>query len=536
MKLENVILAMSEIENNRNIPKEIIIEALEDSLAKAYRKQIGVPDALVDVEVDDASGEMKVFHKFLVVEEVEDDELEVELGEINEEHPDLKLGDYLRKEIPIAELGRAAATLAKNVIKQKIREAEKQAVYDEYIDQMGEMILAMIESVEEKFVVMNLGKSLAIMPKTAQIPGEYYREGQTLRVIITNVNKDTKGAQILVSRADATIVRRLFENEVPEIFEGQVEIKAIAREAGDRTKIAVYSNDPDIDPIGACIGPRGTRVQNIIEELKGEKIDIFEWSSNYVELIKNALAPAEVVAVFASEGKGLTVVVPDDQLSLAIGKKGKNARLAVKLVKQRIDIKSETAAKEEGLDYMELMAQYEQEIAMLAETEETTPEVVVDVEEVTEETPVVEETVEAVVVDDAIEEAEEVETIVTEEVTPPEEIKETAVEETVETDENININKKDVYKPRTDYVSKFEELADVAKGQQNERARRKRYEEEKEKPVNTSELLKEKEYEIIPEYSDEELEEIKKQQEKEENSWYEDDIDFDEFDDFYDQE
>ncbi|UPU39676.1 transcription termination factor NusA [Erysipelothrix sp. Poltava] len=220
--------------------------------------------------------------------------------------------------------------------------------------------MAMVESVEEKFVVLNLGKSLAVMPRAAQIEGETYREGQTLKVVITDVNRDTKGAQILVSRADAMLVRRLFENEVPEIFEGQVEIKAIAREAGERTKIAVYSHDSDIDPIGACIGPRGSRVQAIIEELKGEKIDIFEWSDNMVELINNALAPAEVIAVYPNaDNKGLVVIVDDNQLSLAIGKRGKNARLAVRLTKQRIDIKSVSEAEADGIDYVSLMAAYE---------------------------------------------------------------------------------------------------------------------------------------------------------------------------------
>ena len=294
MNVKQVILAMQQIEEDRNIPQEIIIEALKESLEKAYRRQIGVDDALVEVVIDEESEDMKLFHKFLVVEEVTDDELEVGVDEIEE---DLEVGDYLRIEQPIAELGRAAATLAKNVIKQKIREAEKQAVYDEYIDQMGDMIMAMIESVEDKFTVVNLGKSLAVMPKSAQIDGEYYREGQTLKVVITDVNRDTKGAQILVSRADSMLVRRLFENEVPEIFDGQVEIKAIAREAGDRTKMAVLSHDEDIDAIGACIGPRGSRVQAVIDELSGEKVDIFEWSDNMVELVRNALSPAEVLAV-----------------------------------------------------------------------------------------------------------------------------------------------------------------------------------------------------------------------------------------------
>lgn len=528
MNVKNVILAMQEIEDNRNISKEIIIDALQDSLVKAYRKQIGVPDALVDVIIDERTQEMKLFHKFLVVEEVMDDELEVGITELPEGAEGLQVGDYYMIEEPIVELGRAAATLAKNVIKQKIREAEKQAVYDEYIDQLGEMIMAMVESVEEKFVVLNLGKSLAVMPRAAQIEGETYREGQTLKVVITDVNRDTKGAQILVSRADAMLVRRLFENEVPEIFEGQVEIKAIAREAGERTKIAVYSHDSDIDPIGACIGPRGSRVQAIIEELKGEKIDIFEWSDNMIELINNALAPAEVIAVYPNaDNKGLVVIVDDNQLSLAIGKRGKNARLAVRLTKQRIDIKSVSEAQADGIDYVALMAAYEAEIRSKQVQEE-----------VIEPVELVEETIEAVeesTAEEIIEQTqEEVVEVKAENIEVSENVE---VDEPEETEETIKLDRKEVFKPRTDYVSKFEQLADASrKEEQDLRRRRRKPEREEDKPVNTSELLKEKEYEILPEYSPEELKQIEQQQAAESNSWLEEEIDFDEFDEYYDAE
>ena len=524
---------MQEIENDRNISKEIIIDALQDSLAKAYRRQIGVPDALVDVVIDNHTGEMKLFHKFLVVEEVTDDELEVELDEIIEKDASLQLGDYYMLEQSIEDLGRAAATLAKNVIKQKIREAEKQGVYDEYIDQLGEMIMAMVESVEDKFVVLNLGKSLAVMPKAAQMEGEHYREGQTLKVVITEVNKDTKGAQILVSRADAMLVRRLFETEVPEIFEGQVEIKAIAREAGDRTKVAVYSHDSDIDPIGACIGPRGTRVQAIIEELKGEKIDIFEWSEDMIELIKNALSPAEIVAVYPNEEqKGLVVIVDDSQLSLAIGKRGKNARLAVRLTKQRIDIKSVSEMDAEGIDYLSLMAKYQAEINSSKITEEAVLVETVETVEITE-TPVVES--------DLSEAAEPIlETVVEvepETVKPVEVAVETPKESPKETAPEPKIDRKEIFRPRTEYVSKFEKLADASRQQETQNApKRRRYNDrDKVEPiVNTAELLKEMDYEIAPEYTEEELEQIRLRQEAEESSWIEDDIDFDEFDEYYD--
>ncbi|CAM3574544.1 transcription termination factor NusA [Erysipelothrix urinaevulpis] len=542
MNFRDIVTAIQELEEHRNIERDVIAEALEESLVKAYRREIGVPDALVEIVIDEDSEEMRLFHKFLVVETVEDDELEVGVDEIEEKLP---IGEYYRVEEPIADLGRAAVTLAKNVIKQKLREAEKQAIYDEYIDQLGEMIMAMVESVEEKFVVVNLGKYLAVMPRSAQIEGENYREGQTLKVVITDVNRDTKGAQILVSRADSMLVRRLFETEVPEIFDGQVEIKAIAREAGDRTKMAVYSHDPDIDAIGACIGPRGSRVQEVIEELNGEKIDIFEWSENMVELVRNALAPAEVLAVYPNEdNKGLIVVVADDQLSLAIGKRGKNARLAVRLTKQRIDIKSASDLDGENIDYMSKMTEY-------LESLEKVEEVVVEVEPVVDASVETIEETEIVLNDERPEEIVEFEEVIAPEVEDIEEdiVEEKVVEEAIEEkeevefapaveleDEGIVIEREDVFRPRTDYVSKFEKLADASKQDEDQRGGRGRKKRRFDEPVSTSELLKEKEYEIVPEYSDDELEEIRKRQEEEESSWYEEEIDFDLFDEFYDEE
>ncbi len=342
MKLDEIVAAMQAIESERMISKEIVVSALTEALVKAYRKQIEIPDALVRVDIDEVSNELKLFHQKQIVEEVEDDELEMGIEEAKELNENYNIGDFYEIQIPVNELGRAAAILAKSVLKQKIREAEKQSVYDEYIGKLHEMVTGIVESVEEKFVVTNLGKTLAILPKAAQIPGERYFEGQRLKVVITEVNKDSKGAQVLVSRADANLVRRLFENEVPEIYDGIVEIKAIARDPGERCKISVYSKRPDVDAIGACIGQRGQRVKVISEEILGEKIDIFEWSDNIFELIKNSFAPANVLGIYENpDRRGLVVVVDDSQLSLAIGKKGKNARLAVRLTGQKIDIKKQ---------------------------------------------------------------------------------------------------------------------------------------------------------------------------------------------------
>ena len=359
MKLKDFMAAMQAIETDRKLSKEVVVDALQEALAKAFRKHIEIPDALVRVDVNEKSGDIKVYQQRLIVENVEDDELEISLEDAKRVNQELELGGVVEEEVSIADLGRAAVILAKNVMKQKIREAEKLVVYEEYCDKVEEMVMGTIESVEEKFCVVNIGKTLALMPKNQQIPNERYREGEMIRVVITEVNKETKGAQVLVSRGDATLVKRLFEKEVPEIFQGIIEIKAIAREAGERTKMAVYSHNENIDPIGACIGPRGQRVQVIIDELGGEKIDIFEWSEDVTELIKNALSPAEVLAVIPSEERkgGLLVVVPDNQLSLAIGKRGKNARLAVKLTGNKIDIKAETDVDAAGINWKEIAIQ-----------------------------------------------------------------------------------------------------------------------------------------------------------------------------------
>jgi transcription termination/antitermination protein NusA len=535
MNVKDLVNAITAIESERNISKEIVLSALSEALAKAYRKQIEIPDALVRVDIDEATGDVSVFQQYEIVEQVEDDELEVSLEFAQKKKQDYQVGDFFEVEQDVDNLGRAAALLAKNVLKQKIREAEKTAIFEEYADKQDEMVIGQIESVEEKFVVVNLGKTLAMMPKGAQMPNERYVEGQKMRMVITEVNRETKGAQVLVSRADAKLVRRLFEREVPEIYEGIVEIKAIAREAGERTKIAVYSKNDNIDPIGACIGPRGSRVQVIIEELHGEKIDIFQWSDNVPELIKNALAPAQILAVFPAEDKrGLTVVVDDNQLSLAIGKKGKNARLAVKLTGLKIDIKSKTEVEEAGLDWIGLHDAYQQDIAeQLAieaipatefEPEPVVAEVTLSDEEPTDDTIVVVEEVPVKEIDEQVEE------VVVPQPEPVQEQEKKPVEKRV---------KREI-KPRTAYVSKFEKLADASVSEKKDQVAPKRKykdKEEHEPKIDVVELLKQKDYEIKPEYTEEELEEIRRKEEAERaSSWIEDEIDFDEFDDYYEEE
>ena len=566
MKLKDFMAAMQAIETDRKLSKEVVVDALQEALAKAFRKHIEIPDALVRVDVNEKSGDIKVYQQRLIVENVEDDELEISLEDAKRVNQELELGGVVEEEVSIADLGRAAVILAKNVMKQKIREAEKLVVYEEYCDKVEEMVMGTIESVEEKFCVVNIGKTLALMPKNQQIPNERYREGEMIRVVITEVNKETKGAQVLVSRGDATLVKRLFEKEVPEIFQGIIEIKAIAREAGERTKMAVYSHNENIDPIGACIGPRGQRVQVIIDELGGEKIDIFEWSEDVTELIKNALSPAEVLAVIPSEERkgGLLVVVPDNQLSLAIGKRGKNARLAVKLSGNKIDIKAETDVDAAGINWKEIaMKQREEFLARQQEAklaaqmerfeENAQPQDALSLDDagvsfqeaVTEEAvsePVVEESSEPVeaTASPAVEEATvsaPVEEVV-EEAQPQEETdleKAARIAREKQKQEGLNL------KEKQEYRSKFETLADASAKQDDKAAAKPRYKkydkyEEKEERRKPTFDLNKKDYEMKPIYSEEELAEIEREErEIEESDWIHDEIDFDEYDKYYEE-
>lgn len=557
MKLKDFMAAMQAIESDRKLSKEIVVDALQEALSKAFRKHIEIPDALVRVDVNDKSGDIKVFQQRLIVEEVEDDELEIGLDDAKRINQDLELGGVVEEEIDITSFGRAAVILAKNVMKQKIREAEKLAVYEEYCDKVEEMIFGTIESVEEKFCVVNIGKTLAIMPKNQQIPTERYREGSMIRVVITEVNKETKGAQVLVSRADATLVKRLFEKEVPEIFQGIIEIKAIAREAGERTKMAVYSHNENIDPIGACIGPRGQRVQVIIDELGGEKIDIFEWSEDVTELIKNALSPAEVLAVIPNEERrgGLLVVVPDNQLSLAIGKRGKNARLAVKLTGNKIDIKAESDVNAMNIDWKEIAMRQREEFLAKQQEEKAAAQ-----QELFDENA--SGNVEAVSLDDAGVAFEEP-VYAEDEPAAEVETQPATVEEVVETSSVIEPVKEDEKPKETDleiaariakekqkaeglnvkekqeYKSKFETLADASAKQEVKsfsKYKHKKYDDKDKEDRKPTFDLKDKDYEMKPIYSQEELEEIeRKQLEEEESDWIHDEIDFDEYDKYYEE-
>ena len=537
IKVKDIAKALQGIETDRQLTKEIVEDALKEALTKAYRKHIEIPDAYVRVDI--INDTIHIYHERMVVEEVEDDELEIELEEARKENPNIQLGDMVDEEVDFTDFERAAVVLAKNVMKQKIREAEKALVYEEYCDKVDEMVLGTIETVEEKFVVVNIGKTYAVMKKSDQIPTEHYKEGDNILVVITEVNKETKGAQVLVSRATPVFVRRLFEREVPEIYNGIIEIKAIARDPGERCKIAVYSHNENIDPIGACIGPRGSRVQTIINELHGEKIDIFEWSDNISELIANALSPSVGVAVIPNETvkDGLIVVVPDNQLSLAIGKRGKNARLAVKLTNHKIDIKSETEMQELGIDYMAISAKMQQEYE-----EKKAKERAYKQQQKIEELKSNESEIENIDVADFTYEDEEVDaveehaedTLFEKENTVKEAKQEKEVDEMEEAARIAKQNRKE--KTAADvkeYTSKFESMADASNKQEEVVSKPKKEKEKVEEEKKPVEVKKFNYEDMKPIYSEEELAEFEEQEYEEENAW-DDDVDYEEYDEYYD--
>lgn len=344
---DELIQAIKELEKERGIPKEVLIDAIESALKTAYKKNFG-SNQNVEVQMNSETGVVKVFSRKIVTEGLVDDKIEINLEEARLINSGAQIGDEVEVEVTPGNFGRIAAQTAKQVVIQRLREAERNIIFDEYSSREGEIVAGTVQRSEQKVVIINLGPTEAIMLPQDQIPGETFAQGQRIKCYISEVKKSAKGPQITVSRSHPYFLRRLFELEVPEIFEGLVEIKSIAREAGYRSKIAVLSRDDNIDPVGACVGPRGMRVQNIVRELNGEKIDIIKWSQDMGAYIGNALSPAKVVQVEANEtDKTSRVVVPDHQLSLAIGKEGQNARLAAKLTGWKIDIKSESQAYKE---------------------------------------------------------------------------------------------------------------------------------------------------------------------------------------------
>ena len=355
-----LIEALNQIEKEKGISKDILLEAMENSLVAACKNEYGKADN-IRVNIDRETGNVVVYAEKEVVEEVEDDVLQISLANARLRDIHCELGDIVHVEVTPRNFGRIAAQKAKQVVVQKIREEERKVIFDEYNSKEKDVVTGVVQRYIGKNVSINLGKADALLTESEQIKGEVFKPTERIKVYILEVKSTSKGPKILVSRTHPELVKRLFESEVTEVKEGIVEIKAISREAGSRTKIAVWSNDPNVDPVGACVGMNGARVNAIVNELRGEKIDIITWDENPAILIQNALSPAKVISVIAdADEKSAKVVVPDYQLSLAIGKEGQNARLAARLTGFKIDIKSETQARESG-DFMDYENDYEED-------------------------------------------------------------------------------------------------------------------------------------------------------------------------------
>ncbi len=387
--------ALDVLEKEKNISKDTLLEAIEQSLIQACKNHFGKADN-VHVSINPETCDFSVYADRTVAEFVEDPALEISLAEAQKINVNAEVGDVVKVQIQSKEFGRIATQNAKNVILQKIREEERKVLYDQYYGIEKEVVTGIVQRVMGKNVSINLGKADAVLSENEQVKGEVFKPTEHIKVYILEVKDTPKGPRILVSRTHPGLVKRLFESEVAEVKDGTVEIKSIAREAGSRTKIAVWSNDPDVDPVGACVGMNGARVGAIVNELRGEKIDIINWDENPAILIENALSPAKVIAVMADpDEKSALVVVPDYQLSLAIGKEGQNARLAARLTGFKIDIKSETQARESG-DFYDYEEEPAEEAEEASEAEEiSADEAIFETEEISEEEAASDDTLEA---------------------------------------------------------------------------------------------------------------------------------------------
>ncbi|MBU8906974.1 transcription termination factor NusA [Desertibacillus haloalkaliphilus] len=341
--------ALTTLEKDKGIEKEVILEAIEAALISGYKRNFNQAQN-VRVDINRENGSIRVFARKQVVEEVFDARLEISEDAAKEINPNFEVDDIVEIEVTPKDFGRIAAQTAKQVVTQRVREAERGIIYSDFIDREEDIMTGIVQRQDNRFIYVDLGKVEALLPLGEQMPNETYKHNDRIKAYITKVEKTTKGPQILISRTHPGLLKRLFELEVPEIYDGTVEIKSVSREAGDRSKIAVHAEDPEVDPVGSCVGPKGQRVQTIVDELKGEKIDIVRWSEDPVEYVANALSPSKVLEVNVDEEEKMTqVIVPDYQLSLAIGKRGQNARLAAKLTGWKIDIKSQSEAEELGL-------------------------------------------------------------------------------------------------------------------------------------------------------------------------------------------
>ena len=552
-------------EEDHKIDPEFVIDVLKEAVLRTYQKHIDAPDAKIRVDISNGR-EMKIYHILSVVPDdfdTYDETLDIFYSDAQKINPNIKVGDEIEKEVDFNEIGRSSINVTKQMLKQKIKEFEKQRVFDEYKDKEFELVSGIVKTIDEKYVLVDLKTTIGILFKNEMLPTDVLKEGQSVRVVIKQVNKNSKGSQVILSRTNEMFVKRLFEKEVPEIQQGIVEIRAIAREAGERTKIAVYSKNDDVDPIGACIGPHGSRIQSVIMELKNEKIDVFEWNEDVGELIKNSLAPAEVKACFYSNqtidetltpeeiekhtkynDRPICAVVEDDKLSLAIGKKGKNAKLAVKLTGRKIDIKTESEINTLGINLEEEVASFKADQERIIKEEEQKRFQAIQEQALKKRQEFEQEMAkqdtgysEDVFEEMGEKEQEEVYTPIQEEA-PVETPKKEKVSQP-KSDEVVVIEKKPLA-PKTEYKSSLEEFADSSKKTEKQpEIKKHKKKDNKDRRLRADELEK-KEYSdnVKPLYSDEELDEIaQNEQEQEENSWInDDDIDFDEYDSYYDEE
>lgn len=499
MNARELLNALDAFEQEKGINKDVVIEALKEALEKAYKKNTD-PDALCRVDINPVKGTIEMYEQKNVVEEVTDDLYEIELDDARKIDPKLNIGDVLETPVDPDTLTRLAALQAKQVLTQKIREYEKQTVYDAYIDKKGDIIVGVVEEIKPTFVLVNVGKTNAIMKINNILPGETFKKGQTVRVYVVDVDKSATGAAVVVSRTDPGFLKRLFESEISEIFDGTVEIKDIAREAGDRAKVSVFSRNKDVDPTGACIGQKGLRIQKISNQILGEKIDVINYYKDPILYVAEALKPANVVGVKVIDEKSVIAVVEDEDFSLAIGKKGINARLAVKLTGIKIDIKSLTDATSEGIAYTSVeqaKANYEYEMKIESipvtekvEVEETIEEVAVEKEPVVEAVKIVETPKKKV------------------EIKIPSVPKSVAKKEPKKEEKTYSKPKKEDKDVKRTTISS-QELQDLKK--KNEEARS-----------------------YMPVYTDDELESLDYDEEEVDN--YYDNVDYDEFDKYYDED
>ncbi len=382
------ILAITQLSAEKNLPKDVVIAAVEAALVSAYRKEAFSPSQNISVKISPTTGKVQVWAEMSVVERVSDSRSEMSLATAQRIKPDIEIGQTLLVESTPANAGRIAAQTAKQVIMQRLHEAEHSAIIEEFAGREGTVVSGLIQRIESRQILVDVGRTEAVLPPAEQVPGERYRVGQRLKMVILEVAKTPKGPRVVVSRTHPDLVRRLFEVEVPEIHAGVVEIKSIAREAGSRSKVAVAARQEGVDPVGCCVGLRGIRIQNIVSELNGEKIDVVAWNTEPGVYIANSLNPAQIVSVEMNRAEGIaTVIVPDRQLSLAIGKEGQNVRLAAKLTGWRIDIKSASVAEAERVAAeaekaaAEASRLVQKEEAVGKVEEESEPEEVVQIEE-----------------------------------------------------------------------------------------------------------------------------------------------------------